>query len=264
VGGASGLSADAAASIGLYGLRQAALSVEEIADLTRAKQYAIGYFNQNALPAGTGDIEIEPAEVWVDFIDPTQSGSPAAGCLEVSGIAAPFTQYPVRVTYSLEEAGQVKLHVEMEQRKPNATLLLLYALGGDPNRKGVSNSRTLSNLDPSPWNSIPVLDPTAPTVPVLHRWGPEEPAPYTRAWDAAEEDRSGGTQTITFYDDEGNPKAPNTSWPILLFVGNNPVPTNQWTLLENGYEVEIAAGYQPIAPEGGTPDPVQAFYVPGS
>jgi hypothetical protein len=123
------LSDAAAASIATYGLREAVVEVEEIEDLDRAADYALGYFNRQAVPQVRGRLTLEACDVHLRFVDDDPDATPL-GMIRVGGLDVTIPdQNAARILYSMEADGLLRCEVDLTTVRPELGLLLAQALG---------------------------------------------------------------------------------------------------------------------------------------
>ncbi|HEY3281387.1 MAG TPA: hypothetical protein VGN26_03870 [Armatimonadota bacterium] len=244
--GAGALSAAAQASISTYGLREKVVDAEEITTLKQARAYAAGWLNRYASPVRTGQVSIDPADTLVCQVDTSTDALATTGLVRVDGLTVPLISYPTRVQYTMAEHGGERCDLDLDNRRPDPALLLLYALGGKKGRGGGGGHRGGSNLVSTPGNSVPTGDPGSSTLPVLAQYGPSEPGVYARTWDANPDTLAGGTRTLTLYASDGvTPKAPIPGTLVRVWVGKNyHIPIKEWSISD--YTITFAAGCHPI------------------
>lgn len=243
----TGLSAEAAASISTYGLREEVVDAPEITDLTRAKQFAVGWLNQHAVLEQQGTLTLEPFDGPPLTYCSADGTLPAVGYLSIAGLSQTLTQYPSRITYRIGASGQVRCELDLIRRRLDPALLLM---GTRQRASRGGRARRGGNII-----QVPGAGTSAP-LPVKRLYGPDEASPYTAEWGTARTDTS---VTLTLYGtDEATATEP---------VGPVQVVRGQVVLIEgvdytiSGSTLTFESGSAPIDYGDGT-ETVELTYTP--
>ncbi len=242
-----GWSAEAQASIGLYGVREEVVEHEEITTLNHAKRYAKAWLERRCKPRRHGRLILSGERIP----NPTYfiaDGQPS-GRVRIEGLETPLTQFPARVVVSSGEDG-LRVEMDLEERRPDPALVLLEYL---ERRQRAGRRGQYAGGRGSLVGSAGEAEASP-----MQTWiyGPDEPAPYTRVWDALSEAttedpalfRTGGSvYTVTIYDAAGNATEPESVLLVLLDTGKPLVEGMHYT--REGAVLTFAAGARPLPGE---------------
>lgn len=204
-----GLSTDAQASIGLYGIRERDVQTEEVTDPETVAAWVTGYLNSAAVPRKMGKVALEPCPVHVRFVN---SAGTAMGQVEIAGARVTIPPIaPKRLTYSSTEYGDVRLEMELGERQPDIAIgspAVYIPAGGSP-VGGLLGSPVESNYKAQSFNSFNGGH-VGPSDTLRLTYGPNEPGVYATAWDATEAGgrADGSVHAVTLQYSDGTPFEP--------------------------------------------------------